>query len=114
MQLSTHNVSQKQHSPRYWKAEWSLSSDMSGRWHSIGTYTVPDVGVYSNTLMNQSLGYKQIDFLLPGEILGHEKVFIRLMPERNAASSGNDYDRSSIQNGVGSNAINYFAIRYNK
>ena len=118
MQLSTQNISQSLRTPRYWKAEWSLSCDMSAsaddKWHLIGRYTVPDVGINANTLPGQSLGFKQIDFPLPAdEILGHEHVYIRLMPSENKASSGNDYDSSTIVNGNG-NAINYFAIRYNK
>ncbi|MBR6346192.1 MAG: hypothetical protein IKR69_02265 [Bacteroidales bacterium] len=118
MQLSTQNISQSLRTPRYWKAEWSLSCDMSAsaddQWHLIARYVVPDVGINSNTLPSQSLGFKQMDFPLPAdEILGHEQVYIRLMPCENKASSGNDYDSSTIVNGNG-NAINYFAIRYNK
>lgn len=118
MQLSTQNISQSLRTPRYWKAEWSLGCDMSAQadeqWHLIGLYTVPDVGINANTLLSQSLGFKQMDFPLPAnEILGHEQVYIRLMPCENKASSGNDYDSSTIVNGNG-NAINYFAIRYNK
>lgn len=118
MQLSTHNISQSLRSPRYWKAEWSLSGDMSAsadpQWNLIGEYVVPDVGINANTQPGQSLGFKQIDFPLPVGILGHDQVFIRLMPTENKASSGNDYDSSTIKNGTGANAVNYFAIRYNK
>lgn len=118
MQLSTQNIGQKLRAPRYWKAEWSTSGDMSAsadsQWQLIGRYVVPDVGINANTLPSQSLGFKQIDFPLPQEILGHKNVYIRLMPERNAASSGNDYDSSTIKNGDATNAVNYFAIRYNK
>lgn len=118
MQLSTHNISQNLRTPRYWKAEWSLSGDMSAsadsQWHLIAKYVVPDIGINANTLLSQSLGFKQMDFPLPAdEILGHEQVYIRLMPYENKASSGNDYDTSTISNG-NANAINYFAIRYNK
>lgn len=117
MQLSTQNISQNLRTPRYWKAEWALADDMSkeadDQWHLIAEYVVPDIGINVNTLVSQTLGFKQMDFPLPKEILGHEKVYIRLMPTRNAASSGNDYDASSIKNG-NANAINYFAIRYNK
>ena len=118
MQLSTQNISQSLRTPRYWKAEWSLNCDMSAsadnQWHLIARYVVPDVGINANTLPGQSLGFKQMDFTLPaGEILGHDHVYIRLMPCENKASSGNDYDSSTIVNGNG-NAINYFAVRYNK
>lgn len=118
MQLSTQNISQSLRTARYWKAEWSLSGDMSeaadDQWHLIARYVVPDIGINANTLLSQCLGFKQMDFPLPAdEILGHERVYIRLMPCENKASSGNDYDSSTIVNGNG-NAINYFAIRYNK
>lgn len=114
MQLATHNISQNLRAPRYWKAEWSLSGNMKADdWQLIGEYVVPDVVINDNTLMNQSAGFKQIDFPLPTTILGHKAVYIRLMPTRDAASSGYDYDQSPIVNGNG-NAISYFAIRYNK
>lgn len=110
MQLSTQNISQSLRTPRYWKAEWSLDGVS---WKKIASYVVPDVGINSNTLPGQCLGFKQMDFKLPLEMLGHEKVYVRLAPEKNAASSGNDYASSTIKNG-NANAINYFAIRYNK
>jgi hypothetical protein len=75
---------------------------------------VPDVGIDANTLVNQSLGFKQMDFPLPVEILGHEKVYIRLHPTSKAAGSGYDYDESTLKQSGNGNAISYFAIRYNK
>ena len=118
MQLSTHNVSQTLRDPRYWVAEWSLQGDMSedadSQWHVISEYVVPDVGIDANTLLNQCLGYKQMDFPLPLEILGQKQVFIRLRPTSKAASSGLDYDESTIEEKNNGNSIGYFAIRYNK
>ena len=75
---------------------------------------VPDVGIDANTLINQCLGFKQMDFPLPTEILGHDKVYIRLHPVSKAAGSGYDYDESTIKQSGNGNAISYFAIRYNK
>ena len=45
--------------------------------------------------------------------MANSQVRKLLAPEKNAASSGNDYASSTIKNG-NANAINYFAIRYNK
>lgn len=118
MQIAVHNRSQELQDPRYWAAEWSFQGDVSAasddQWHLIAEYVVPDVGIDANTLVNQSLGFKQMDFPLPNEILGHEKVFIRLRPISKAAGSGYDYDESSLKQSGNGNAISYFAIRYNK
>ncbi len=118
MQLATHNRSQDLRDPRYWAAEWSFQGDVSAdadaQWHLIGEYVVPDVGIDANTLINQCLGFKQMDFPLPTEILGHDKVYIRLHPVSKAAGSGYDYDESTIKQSGNGNAISYFAIRYNK
>ena len=118
MQLATHNRSQDLQDPRYWAAEWSFQDDVSAsadeQWHLIAQYVVPDVGIDANTLVNQSLGFKQMDFPLPVEILGHEKVYIRLHPTSKAAGSGYDYDESTLKQSGNGNAISYFAIRYNK
>lgn len=118
MQLSVHNRSQELRDPRYWVAEWSLQGDTSeaadAQWHQISEYVVPDVGIDSNTLMNQSLGFKQMDFPLPLEILNQDKVYIRLRPTSQAAGSGLDYDESTLQEKGNGSAISYFAIRYNK
>ena len=47
MQISVLNSSQRFHSPRYWKAEWSEVDSMDpskdAQWHPIGEYTVPDI-----------------------------------------------------------------------
>jgi hypothetical protein len=72
------------------------------------------VGVDANTLLNQCLGYKQMDFPLPLEILGQKQVYIRLRPTSKAAGSGHDYDGSTIEEKNNGNSIGYFAIRYNK
>ena len=118
MQLSTQNISQDLQDPRYWAAEWSFQSDMSeaadDQWHLIANYVVPDIGIDANTLVNQSLGFKQMDFPLPLEILDHDQVYIRLRPTSKAAGSGYDYDESELKASGNGNAISYFAIRYNK
>ncbi len=118
MQLSTLNVSQELRMPRYWVAEWSDQKDMSKeadpQWHKIADYVVPDVGIDSNTKHFQCLGFKQMDFPLPLEILGKDKVYIRLRPASKKASNGENYDGASFGQKGNGNAIGYLAIRYNK
>lgn len=122
MQLSMMNQSQGYYAPRYWKAEWSLTDDMSAEadkeWHKIAEFTVPDVSTWSNTLISSQVGFKQIDMPLPLEILGHDNVYIRICPANDLCSSGSDYADAhlgDVEAGVTtSNVIEYFAIRYNK
>lgn len=121
MQISVMNMDQSYYSPRYWKAEWSLVPDQSAKsdsqWHLIGNYTVPDVSTWSNTLYSSTVGFKQINFSLPQEILCHENVYIRLCPVNDLCSSGADYADATMkekESGLSVSAIDYFAIRYNK
>ncbi len=121
MQISVMNMDQSYYSPRYWKAEWSLVSDQSAKsdsqWHLIANYTVPDVSTWSNTLYSSTVGYKQINFVLPQEILGHDNVYIRLCPASDICSSGSDYADATMrekESGLYVSSIDYFAIRYNK
>lgn len=122
LQISVMNTSQKWYSPRYWKVEWSEDDSMNpedaSRWKLIGEYTVPDVSVWSNTLYSSIVGYKAIDFRLPLEMLGKDKVFIRLIPVNDLCSSGADYADDIIGTDVNgdmhASAIEYVAVRYNK
>ncbi len=121
MQVSVMNMDQSYYSPRYWKAEWSLVSDQSAKsdskWHLIGNYTVPDVSTWSNTLYSSTVGFKQINFTLPQEILGHDNVYVRLCPANDLCSDGADYANAHIkdkESGKAVSAIEYFAVRYNK
>lgn len=121
MQLSMMNQDQTYYAPRFWKAEWSLVNDHSAaadkNWHLIGEFTVPDVSTWSNTLFSSSVGFKQIDMKLPQDILGHDNVYIRICPVNDLCSNGADYANAHInekETGLGTNVIEYFAIRYNK
>ena len=121
MQLSMMNQSQTYYSPRFWKAEWALKSDMSAAsdkdWHMIGEFTIPDVSTWSNTLFSSSVGFKQINLPLPQEILGHDNVYIRICPVNDLCSDGADYANAHMldnETGLATNVIEYFAIRYNK
>ena len=121
MQFAMYNNSQSARSPRYWKAQYSLtttSCDESddSQWVDIGEFTVPDVAIWASQNDWQTLGTRVYDFPLPVEILGHESVSIRLMPRNNkaAAKSESSYDSSTIANNSGYNTMDYFAVRYNK
>ena len=121
MQFAMYNNSQQARSPRYWKAQYSLTTydcsvNSDSEWIDIGEFTVPDVAIWASQNDWQTLGTRVYDFPLPTEILGKESVSIRLMPRNNkaAAKSETSYDSSTIANNSGYNTMDYFAVRYNK
>ena len=121
MQFAMYNNSQSARSPRYWKAEYSLTtSDCSpakaDQWNHIADFTVHDVAIWASQNDWQTLGTRVYDFPLPTEILGKDKVYIRLTPrnDKAAAKSETSYDSSTIANNSGYNTMDYFAVRYNK
>lgn len=122
LQISVMNTQQTWYTPRYWKAEWALTDSQAAkddyRWHLIGTYTVPDISVWSNTLYSSIVGYKTVDFPLPLEMLGQENVYIRLVPENDLCSDGSDYANARLSGASSESAhassLEYIAIRYNK
>jgi len=125
MQFTVQNTSQTWYAPRFWKAEWAYTDSQAAsadkQWHLIEEYVVPDISVWSNTLYSSLVAQKQINMNLPLEILGHENVYIRLMPTSDACSNGFDYsdayydDAPLDAEGKASHysALGYFAIRYN-
>ena len=119
MQLAMLNQCQSGRSPRYWKVEWSLSdiTEEDEGWEQIGeVFTVPDVIPDSfDPAVWMSSAFKPVDIPLPGEMLGHDKVFIRIGPANNKASDRYGYDNTTIENtNYSGGTMNYFAIRYNK
>ena len=122
MQISVLNSSQRFHSPRYWKAEWSEVDSMDpskdAQWHPIGEYTFPDISQWTGTLFSSVVGYKAINMDLPAELLGKDNVYIRLMPVNDLCSSGGDYTDTFITDDEDgdkhASSIDYIAIRYNK
>ncbi|ERJ59920.1 hypothetical protein M472_14215 [Sphingobacterium paucimobilis HER1398] len=99
--------------PRYWKVEWSEHGNMDGAWTKIKSYTVPDAPLWANTNIHQLPGYKNINVKLPLALLGKEKVYLRLVVERNLASDGNSYASEPLSVAT-TTGIGYLAIRYNK
>ena len=120
LQISTLNTSQEGKSPVNWKVEWAQSNASGTQWEEIGTYTVPDIVLWSMTQPWQSAGYKPINIPLPLDMLDLEAVYIRLTPANTAGNTPQGYCDTKFVNGsAGStskanNAINYIAIRYNK
>ncbi|MBO7071125.1 MAG: BACON domain-containing protein [Bacteroidales bacterium] len=120
LQISTLNTSQEGKSPVNWKVEWAQSNASGTQWKEIGTYTVPDIVLWSMTQPWQSAGYKPINIPLPLDMLDLEDVYIRLTPANTAGNTPQGYCDTKFVNGsAGStskanNAINYIAIRYNK
>jgi len=121
VQFAMYNNSQALGSPRYWKAQYSLTtSDCSegsdDQWTDIGEFTVNDVAIWALRCDWQTLGTQVFDFPLPTDILGQENVYIRLMPRSNVAGKKVDdgYTAGTIANNSGYTTMDYFAIRYNK
>ncbi|NGM60295.1 BACON domain-containing protein [Sphingobacterium sp. SGG-5] len=100
-------------SPRYWAVEWSEHGDMDGIWAPIAKYTVPDIVNWSNTLLHQLPGFKNVNVALPLAVLSKPKVYIRLIVDKNLSSNGNTYATEMI-GGNANSALGYVAIRYNK
>ena len=120
LQVSTLNASQEGKSPVHWKVEWAESNDSSAQWQEVGTYSVPDIVLWTRTQPWQSAGYKPVDIPLPLSMLGHADVYVRLTPADDAGNTTQGYCDTKFANGsAGStsranNAVNYIAVRYNK
>lgn len=123
MQFAMYNNSGSLRSPRYWKVQYSLTTSScaaadDSEWNDIGEFSVSDVVIWGNSGDGvrewQTTGTQVFDFPLPLEILGKEKVYIRLMPRNNRAGDANSPDGSTIKNNSGYNTMDYFAVRYNK
>lgn len=105
--------------PRFWRAEWSLTGDVSkpDDWTLIDKFCVPDF-IGGTNLLNASGMFKPMDFPLPATLAGQDKVYIRLIPDSIIAGTDKTWSGGSLAtnptNSSARNAINYFAVRYNK
>ena len=99
--------------PRYWKVEYSTNNGSS--WITAYEYTVPDFSVLYKKRVWQCPGFKMVTCTLPqdNELLGKDKVMVRLIPASTKAGTMDSYDGGSV-NSTSKSALNYFAIRYNK
>lgn len=117
LQISVLNACQTYYAPRFWKLEWNTTDSQNDYgWKEVAKYTVPDISVWSNTLYSSFIGFKQINFELPTEILGKPNVYLRMVPENDFCSSGVDYADarlSDAETNAHNSAISYIAIRYN-
>ena len=93
--------------PRYWNVEWSTNGT---KWTKAGEYTVPDVTSWSDTKYWQLCGFKHINCELPAEVLGQEKVYIRLIPSASNAGESAGYDTAIATDK--NSALAYFSVRY--
>jgi len=99
--------------PRYWVLEWSTQGTDDGEWTPITSYTVPDVIQWSNSLLSQTCGFKNMNIPLPLSMLGRSNVYLRFRVEKNLTGNLSVYTGVPIESSV-SNAFGYLAIRYNK
>jgi len=103
--------------PRYWWVEYSLDGN---NWTQLARYSLPEICQDSPvTQLWQTPGFKAINIALPaGELLGKEKVYVRLIPDA-ALQTGTQsayLDPSIIYPDSGSfpTAWNYIGFRYNR
>ena len=98
--------------PRYWAVECSLDGQY---WDEtpVMQYTVPDFVDKANRRVYQLPGTKYITVNLPDNLLGNEKVYVRLRPVSTKGGKGSSYEGSTSIPSSCYNAINYVAIRYN-
>ena len=99
--------------PRHWKVEYSTDNGVN--WIQAYEYTVPDFSVLYKKRVWQCPGFKMVTCTLPQdvELLGKDKVMVRLIPASTKAGTMDSYDGGSV-NSTSKSALNYFAIRYNK
>ena len=98
--------------PRYWAVEWSTDGST---WNRVQTYTVPDFPSGDVRKVYHLPGAKYVSVNLPDELFGQPKVYIRLIPSSRGAGTDSSYYSSGIVlNANRYNALNYFAVRYNK
>ncbi|MGN1046795.1 MAG: DUF5689 domain-containing protein, partial [Candidatus Cryptobacteroides sp.] len=99
-------------SPYYWKIQWSATGENSD-WKDVGEYVVPD-GVVNGTYKEWQLpAMKQYDFPLPLDILGKDRVFVRLLPASKVTNSVYFNEGVLADGEDAANAMDYLAIRYN-
>ena len=99
--------------PRNWKMVYTTSDNDTEI--EIARYTVPDFPLKGNRRVWHCPGHKYMSFTLPkdADVWNKSRVTIKLIPVDKAADNGDSYSHGTINTNV-DNAINYFAVRYNK
>ena len=98
--------------PRYWAVEWSEDGETWAE-NPVLEYTVPDFVDKANRRVFQLPGTKFITVNLPDELLGKDRVYVRLRPTSTKCGTASSYEGSTTLVSSCYNAINYVAIRYN-
>ena len=101
--------------PYNWTAWWSESGDLkdASAWTKIADYVVPD-GVVSAAQQDWQLpAFKQYDFPLPAEMLGKDRVYIRLQPSDRYTNTSYFSEGLAPAGAKSGNGMDYFAVRYN-
>lgn len=98
--------------PRYWAVEWSEDGETWSE-NPVAEYTVPDFVDKANRRVFQLPGIKFVTVNLPDDVLGKERVYIRLRPTSTKVGTATTYEGGSSVSSSCYNAINYVAIRYN-
>lgn len=101
--------------PYCWNISWSESGDLKDEaaWKKVADYVVPDGVLNGQEREWQLPALKQYDFALPLEMLGKDKVYLRLRPS-SRVSNTLYFGEGTVEDGTDSgNGIDYFAVRYN-
>ena len=101
--------------PYNWMVSWSDTFDLNDEsvWKKVADYVVPDGVLNGQEREWQLPAFKQYDFVLPLEMLGKDKVYLRLRPA-SRVSNTLYFGEGTVTDGTQSgNGIDYFAIRYN-
>ena len=101
--------------PYNWTVSWSDTFDLNDEsvWKKVADYVVPDGVLNGQEREWQLPAFKQYDFVLPLEMLGKDKVYLRLRPA-SRVSNTLYFGEGTVTDGTQSgNGIDYFAIRYN-
>lgn len=101
--------------PYNWTVSWSDTFDLNNEsvWKKVADYVVPDGVLNGQEREWQLPAFKQYDFVLPLEMLGKDKVYLRLRPA-SRVSNTLYFGEGTVTDGTKSgNGIDYFAIRYN-
>ncbi len=102
-------------SPYNWTAWWSESGDLkdASAWTRIADYVVPD-GVVTQSQQDWQLpAMKQYEFPLPSEMLGKDRVYIRLQPSDRYTNTAFFGEGLAPVGANSANGMDYFAVRYN-
>ena len=113
--------------PYFWKVQWSATGDYESDegWFDVeAAQTAPDGSAYTFTQSDfpvfatqrswQLPAYKQVEIPLPAEIMGREKVWLRIQPASRLSSGLGFLDGTIPMAYNAAGAMDYLAVRYNR